>query len=207
MNPKPLPLIAILRGVTPDDIESVAAALVSAGVEYIEVPLNSPDPLRSIEILSRQFGEQALCGAGTVMSVTEIDTIASLGSKLIVSPHIDEALVQAAVAKNLLVFPGVATITEALTAIRAGARHLKLFPAGDLGASYLKSISAVLPEGVSVFAVGGIGPDDLSDFWQAGARGFGIGTGLYRPGMPVDEIEDRAKQYVDLVGTLASGEH
>ena len=202
MSEDNLPLIAILRGITLQEVEPVSKALFEAGVRYIEIPLNSPDPFASIEVLTGLMGQQAVCGAGTVMSVTDIEKVANCGGKLIVSPHINVDLVAAALARDMLVFPGVATVTEAITAIDAGAIHLKLFPAGDLGAGYLKSIHAVLPASASIYAVGGIGLDDLGEFWNAGARGFGIGGGLYRPGMAASRVFELATQYVRAVECL-----
>jgi 2-dehydro-3-deoxyphosphogalactonate aldolase len=199
-----LPLIAILRGITLQEVEPISKALFDAGVRYIEIPLNSPDPFTSIETLTGIMGHQAICGAGTVMSVTDIERVANCGGKLIVSPHINVDLVAAALARDMIVFPGVATVTEAITAIDAGATHLKLFPAGDLGAGYLKSIHTVLPANVSIYAVGGIDLDDLGAFWNAGARGFGIGGGLYRPGMAASRVFELATQYVRAVERLTT---
>lgn len=203
MRENKLPLIAILRGITLQEVEPVSKALFDAGVRYIEIPLNSPDPFTSIEALASLMGQRAICGAGTVMSVADIERVANCGGKLIVSPHINVELVTAALARDMLVFPGVATVTEAIAAIDAGATHLKLFPAGDLGAGYLKSIHAVLPENVSVYAVGGIDLEDLDAFWRAGARGFGIGSGLYQPGMAASRVFELAAQYVRAVERLA----
>ncbi|MFT4633148.1 MAG: 2-dehydro-3-deoxyphosphogalactonate aldolase [Candidatus Azotimanducaceae bacterium] len=197
-----LPLIAILRGITLPEIEPVSRALFDAGVRYIEIPLNSPDPFTSIEALTAYIGDEAICGAGTVMTVTDIERVASCGGKLIVSPHTNVKLIAAALARELLVFPGVATATEAITAVDAGATHLKLFPAGDLGAGYLKSIRVVLPADVHVYAVGGIGLDDLGAFWNSGAKGFGIGSGVYRPGMAASQVFELATQYVRAVESL-----
>jgi len=197
-----LPLVAILRGITLQEVEPVSRALFEAGVRYIEIPLNSPEPFTSIEALTGLMGERAICGAGTVMSVTDVERVANCGGKLIVSPHTNVELIAAALSRDMLVFPGVATVTEAVAAIDAGATHLKLFPAGDLGAGYLKSVHAVLPTQVSVYAVGGIGLDDLGAFWSAGARGFGIGGGVYRPGMDAGRVFDLATQYVRAVECL-----
>jgi 2-dehydro-3-deoxyphosphogalactonate aldolase len=199
-----LPLIAILRGITLDEVEPVTNALVAAGVRYLEIPLNSPAPLRSIERMIELHGANTYCGAGTVQTVAEVNAIADLGGKLIVSPHLDTEIVAATLTRNMLSFPGVATITEALTAIRVGANQLKLFPAGDLGSGYLKSISAVLPDEVCVFAVGNIGLEDLESFSLAGASGFGIGSGLYRPGVDPDQVFRQAEQFVKAIEQLFS---
>tara|TARA_R110002110_G_scaffold247241_7_gene463581 strand:+ start:373 stop:987 length:615 start_codon:yes stop_codon:yes gene_type:complete len=199
-----LPLIAILRGITLDEVEPVTNALVAAGVCYLEIPLNSPAPLRSIERMIELHGAKAYCGAGTVQTVAEVNEVAGLGGRLIVSPHLDVEIVKATRAQNMLSLPGVATITEALMAIRAGAKQLKLFPAGDLGSGYLKSISAVLPAEVRVFAVGNIGLDDLQSFSLAGASGFGIGSGLYQPGLDPERVYRQAEQYVKAIEQLVS---
>ena len=194
---EPLPLVAILRGIKPAEVVDVANSLLEAGVRYIEVPLNSPEAFASIEMLVAAVGDDAVCGAGTVMTTDEVAKLADLGAKLLVSPHTDERLIAAAVEQNLLVLPGVATPTEAFTAIRAGATHLKLFPAGVLGSPFLASLMDVLPKAVKVFAVGHIGASDLEAFWLAGARGFGIGSGLYRPGDTPDAIYTKTKSFVD----------
>lgn len=206
MNNPETPLVAILRGIKPTEIVAVGEALVAAGVTYIEVPLNSPDPFSSIEMLVAACGSDAICGAGTVMNVEQIDQLKRLGARLIVSPHIDEALVEAALEKDMMVFPGVATITEALRATQAGATHLKFFPAGDLGSRYLSSIREVMPKNVKVFAVGHVGEDDLAEFWRAGANGFGIGSGLYRPGDSPEQVYARAKSYVQVVKSILKEE-
>lgn len=201
-----LPLIAILRGITRDEVEPVCDALVKAGIGYLEIPLNSPDPLASIARLVELHGADACCGAGTVKTVDEVRAIARLGGKLIVSPHIDSEIVAETLAHNMLSFPGVATATEALAAVRAGTKHLKMFPAGDLGSGYLKSIRAVLPADIQVFAVGNIDLDNLERFWRAGASGFGIGSGLYQPGLHADEVYRRACLYVEAVERLLESE-
>ena len=191
-----LSLVAILRGVKPDEIVDVAAALVRAGVEAIEVPLNSPEPLLSIERLCDRFGDVALCGAGTVLTPKAVDQVQEVGGRLIVTPNIDVAVIARAVAANLTVMPGFVTPTEAFAAIAAGARRLKLFPASTFGANYLRAIRAVLPGDVTVHAVGGVGAGDLAPWVQAGAMGFGIGGDLYRPGDSAADIEERARTFV-----------
>ncbi len=202
MDNSRLPLIAILRGIEPREIVDVGMALVAAGVEYIEVPLNSPDPFSSIEMLVASCGEHAICGAGTVMTVEQVERLADSGAKLIVSPHTNEDLITAAIKRELMVYPGVATVSEAIRAIDAGAQQLKLFPAGDLGARYISSIKEVLPKRVPIFAVGHVDLEELALFWRAGARGFGIGSGLYRPGDTPLQVEKKAEQYVRSVRNL-----
>lgn len=200
------PLIAILRGIKPTEIVPVGESLVAAGIKYIEVPLNSPDPFTSIEMLLAACGNEATCGAGTVTSLEQLDRLTQLGAKLVVSPHLDEQLVEAATSENMMVLPGVATVTEAYRAIAAGATDLKLFPAGDIGANFLSSIREVLPVNVNVYAVGRIAEADLPAFWQAGATGFGIGSGLYRPGDNPDQVYSRAQNYVAAVSRLVEGD-
>ena len=202
MTENRLPLIAILRGITSREIVGIGEALVGAGVEYIEVPLNSPDPFSSIEMLIASCGQHAVCGAGTVLTVEQVERLANSGAKLVVSPHTNEKLIAAAVEKSMLVYPGVATVSEAIRAIDAGAEQLKLFPAGDIGAGYLSSIKEVLPKRVPLYAVGRIGLQELELFWRAGARGFGIGSGLYRPGDKPAEVAHKAEQYVTRVKEL-----
>ncbi len=200
------PLIAILRGIKPDEIVAVANSLVEAGIKYIEVPLNSPEPFVSIEKLIAAVGDVAVCGAGTVMTANQVEQLSNLGAKLVVSPHTDEDIIATAVRHDLLVLPGVATATEAFTAIRAGARHLKLFPAGDLGARYLSSLIDVLPTNVKVIAVGHIGIAEIDEFWQAGAGGFGIGSGMYRPGDSPEDVGKKARSYVTRMKQLETND-
>jgi len=181
------PVIAILRGVTPDEILDHAKALFEAGVRAIEVPLNSPDPLESISRLAKAFGDRCVCGAGTVLTVAQAEAVAQAGGQLIVSPNADPAVIARTVALGLASAPGVGTATEAFAAIAAGARHLKLFPAATYGPGHLKQLRAVLPPEVAVLAVGGVGPDAFADWFAAGALGFGLGSELYKAGQsPAD---------------------
>jgi 2-dehydro-3-deoxyphosphogalactonate aldolase len=205
MNTEPLPLVAILRGIQPHELVGVAEVLVDAGVGYIEVPLNSPQPFDSIQRLVSTCGERAICGAGTVMTVEQVAQLADIGAQLIVSPHMNPDLIAAAVARELTVLPGVATMTEAMGALDAGATLLKLFPAGEIGIGYLKSINEVLPPAARVFAVGGVTTANLADFWQAGAAGFGVGSGIYRPGDSPQTVRDKASNYVTLLKDLVEG--
>jgi 2-dehydro-3-deoxyphosphogalactonate aldolase len=177
------PIVAILRGVTPLEVEDVAAALADAGLRAIEVPLNSPDPLQSIARLRARFGDALCLGAGTVLTAEEVAGVAGAGGRLIVTPNTDEAVIAAACARGLDVAPGFATATEAFAALRAGARFLKLFPASTYGPAHLEALAAVLPRDVDVLAVGGVGVGDFARWRKAGARGFGLGSALYKPGM------------------------
>jgi 2-dehydro-3-deoxyphosphogalactonate aldolase len=195
-NPQTPPIVAILRGVKPDEILDIAAALVEAGIEAIEVPMNSPDPLVSIGKLCAAFGDKALCGAGTVLSPEVVDQVAGVGGKLIVTPNIDAAVISHAVKLGLTVMPGFATPTEALVAVKAGARSLKLYPAGTYGPGHIKAVRDILPKDVSVYAVGGVGAANLKPWIEAGCAGIGVGGELYRPGYTAQEVGHRAKVLV-----------
>ena len=192
----PPPIVAILRGVTPDDVVDIAAVLVEAGVGAIEVPLNSPDPLESIRRLCDAFGDRALCGAGTVLTPEAVDAVAEVGGRLIVTPNTDPAVIAHAVARGLTVMPGFATPSEAFAAVKAGARALKLFPAGTFGPGHVKAVKDVLPRDIAVYAVGGVGAGNL-DVWKAvGVSGVGVGGELYRPGDRPAEVAERAARLV-----------
>jgi 2-dehydro-3-deoxyphosphogalactonate aldolase len=190
------PLVAILRGVLPDQVEAICAALVECGFAIIEVPLNSPDAISSIGRLAARFGERALIGAGTVTEPRQIADIASAGGRLVVMPHSDPAIIRRAKAAGLLALPGFATPTEAFAALAAGADGLKLFPAEASPPAVLKAMKAVLPPEVPVLPVGGITPERMAAYWQAGARGFGLGSALYAPGMSADDVRGRAEAFI-----------
>ncbi|MBN8431288.1 2-dehydro-3-deoxy-6-phosphogalactonate aldolase [Microbulbifer salipaludis] len=200
----PPPLIAILRGVTPAEIIPIAGALLDAGIKYIEVPLNSPNALESISQLVAEFGQQALCGAGTVTRLDEARAVRATGARLLVSPNIEPEVIRYGVSEGMSVFPGFFSPTEAFAAIAAGAKTLKLFPSGDLGPGYIRNLRAVLPLDVQIFAVGGINLQNMEEFWHAGACGFGIGGDLYRPGDSAEKVGDHALQYIESIQQLST---
>jgi 2-dehydro-3-deoxyphosphogalactonate aldolase len=187
-----LPLAAILRGLRPEEAVAVGGALVEQGFTILEVPLNSPDPLSSIERLAAAFGEVALVGAGTVLRPEAVADVRGAGGRLIVMPHGDPAVIRAAKAAGLACLPGVATPTEAFAALAAGADALKLFPAEALPPEVAKAWRAVLPRGTVLMPVGSITPEKIVPYWRAGARGFGLGSALYKPGAPPAAVAERA---------------
>jgi len=198
----PLPLVAVLRGITPAEVDAVGAALADNGFRILEVPLNSPDPLEGIARLARGFGERCLVGAGTVLKVPDVARVADAGGKLIVMPHGDVAIVREAKRLELVCLPGVATTTEAFAALDAGADGLKMFPAEQLSPAVLKAWRAVLPKNALVFPVGGIRPDNMAPYWAVGANGFGTGSNLYQPGAAPDAVRAVAAQYAAAFAVL-----
>jgi len=192
----PPPLVAILRGVTPDEADSIAAVIVQAGFGAIEVPLNSPDPLVSIEIIARLFGDKVLVGAGTVLEPREVDEVAEAGAKLVVAPNADRAVIERAAHRGLAVLPGVATMTEAFEALKAGASGLKLFPGEAIPPEVVRAWRSVLPKGTPLFPVGGVTPERIGPYRRAGADGFGIGSALYKPGAGVEAVARAAQAFV-----------
>ncbi|HEX8574190.1 MAG TPA: 2-dehydro-3-deoxy-6-phosphogalactonate aldolase [Allosphingosinicella sp.] len=198
------PLVAIIRGVTPDEAEAIGEALFEAGLRIIEVPLNSPEPLASIERLARRFDDSALIGAGTVLDPADVARVSDVGGRVIVSPNTFAPVVEAAVAAGLVSLPGYFTPSEGFAALRAGATGLKLFPAEGASPAVLKSQRAVLPKAVPVLVVGGISPDNMKPWIEAGADGFGLGSGLYKPGQSPEETGTRARAYVEGVRALAA---
>lgn len=189
-------LIAILRGLNPSEAVAVGEALYAAGFRVIEVPLNSPEPYQSIRLLRDRLPADCLIGAGTVLTPSQVEQVKDAGGQLIVMPHSDPQVLRAAKAAGLWLAPGVATPTEAFAALAEGADVLKLFPAEQMGPAVVKAWLAVLPAGTLLAPVGGITPNNLQQFYDAGARGFGLGSGLYKPGMTSEQVAANAKAYV-----------
>jgi 2-dehydro-3-deoxyphosphogalactonate aldolase len=190
------PLIAILRGVTPAEAVPIAAALIDAGITKIEVPLNSPDPFDSIKAMVDAHGQDAMIGAGTVLSVEDVGHVAQAGGKLVVSPNCDQRVIVATKTAGMESWPGVMTPTECFAALKAGADGLKIFPASLLGPEGIKAIRAILPKGTQVYAVGGAGADNFAAWMAASADGFGIGSALYKPGFSAADVGARARDMV-----------
>ncbi|WP_396915728.1 2-dehydro-3-deoxy-6-phosphogalactonate aldolase [Mycolicibacterium sp.] len=186
-------LVAILRGIRPDDILAIGSALVEAGITAIEVPLNSPQPFDSIERLAAATGDAGVVGAGTVLTVDDVDRAQSVGARIIVAPNTDPDVIAAAVSRGLHPYPGVATPTEAFRAVAAGARSIKLFPADAVGISGMSAWRAVLPADVEMLPVGGVDENNLADWAAAGAGGAGLGSSLYRPGDDAETVGRRAR--------------
>jgi len=196
------PIVAILRGVRPEEVLDIAEALYGAGVRAVEVPLNSPGPLASVGRLAATFGTQMACGAGTVLSAADVERSARAGARFVVAPNTDAAVIRRAIELGLDPAPGFATASEAFAAIAAGARHLKLFPAATYGPGHLRQLGAVLPREAAVWAVGGVAAGDLRAWWDAGARGFGIGSEIYKPGQSADETTAKAATLVEAARAL-----
>jgi 2-dehydro-3-deoxyphosphogalactonate aldolase len=190
-----LPLIAILRGLTPAEAPAIGQALVDNGFAIIEVPLNSPEPLHSIATLSRLF-PHTLIGAGTVLNAQQVKDVHAAGGRLVVAPNFNPAVVAQALALNMVVLPGVATPTEAFAALDAGAHGLKLFPAEMISPATVKALRAVLPKMAALMPVGGITPDNMAAYRKAGASGFGLGSALYAPGRSAEQVRAAAQNFV-----------
>ncbi|MGY6651711.1 2-dehydro-3-deoxy-6-phosphogalactonate aldolase [Amycolatopsis sp. TRM77291] len=191
-------LIAILRGVTPAEVVGIGRALVDAGFPAIEVPLNSPEPFESVRLLADAFGEWCEIGAGTVLTTEDVGRARAAGARMIVAPNTDPAVISAAVAEGMTPYPGVATPTEAFAAVAAGARSLKLFPAGAVGIGGMKAWRAVLPCEIGLLPVGGVDETNLADWAAAGAAGAGLGSCLYRPGDDADAVGVRAREFSEI---------
>ena len=207
MNPiapylDPLPLIAVLRGIPPEEVDAVSSALVDNGFRILEVPLNSPRPFESIRMLADAHGLRGLVGAGTVLRVEDVARVRDAGGRIVVMPHGDVAIVREAKRLGMVCVPGVATLTEAFAALEVGADGLKMFPAEALPPAALRAWRAVLPKETLVFAVGGMKPDNLDAYWEAGASGFGTGSNLYKPGTAAGVVREVAAAYAQGVRGL-----
>ena len=189
-------IVAIIRGVTLDEVAGVGDALYEAGIRIVEVPLNSPDPFRSIAALAARFQGRMVVGAGTVLDLDSVDRVKSAGGQISVSPDCNPAVIARAVERGMVPLPGVFTPTEAFSAVRAGARHLKLFPAEAASPKTVKAWKAVLPRDVKIYAVGGVTPSNMKDWADAGCGGFGIGSNIYKPGMSAEDVGSAARGFV-----------
>ena len=189
-------LIAILRGIMPEETGSIAASLIDAGITTIEIPLNSPEPLESIAAMAKSFGTEALIGAGTVLSPQDVAAVQAVGGKIIVSPNVDPEVIEATTRAQMQSWPGALTPTECFAALRSGATGLKIFPAFLMGREGLRAIRAVLPPATELYMVGGVGAEDFADWIGDGASGFGIGSALYKPGFSAKDVGARARDMV-----------
>jgi len=199
------PLIAIVRGITPEDAEAIGEAVLEGGIRIIEVPLNSPDPLRSIELLARRFGDSMLVGAGTVLNSVQVRQVRDAGGRIIVSPDTNVEVIAASAEAGLVSSPGYFTPSEAFAAIRAGATALKLFPAEAASPALLRAQRAVLPKDVPVLIVGGVKPDAVGQWFDAGADGFGLGSALYKSGQSPEQVGQQARAFVAAVEGAKGG--
>ena len=190
------PIIAILRGVNPTEAVGIAGVILAAGIDKIEVPLNSPSPFDSINAIVKVYGDQALIGAGTVLTTAQVKQVRSAGGQLVVSPNCDPAVIAATIAEGMQSWPGVFTPSEALAALQAGATGLKLFPGDMAGPKGLKAMRAILPFGTQVYAVGGAAPDNFSKWIEASADGFGLGSAIYKPGDTSETVAAKAQAIV-----------
>ena len=202
----PTPLIAILRGVKPDEAGAIASVLIEAGFGAMEVPLNSPEPLKSVEALALRWGHTVLIGAGTVLMTDDVERVAGAGAKLVVAPNANPRVIERALEFDLAVLPGVATPTEGFAALAQGASALKLFPAEAMPPEVVKAWRSVMPVGTQLFPVGGITPERIAPYRKAGAAGFGAGGALYRPGMTAAEVRERAEAFVAAWRKAEAGE-
>ena len=199
------PIVAILRGITPDEVVMVGQALMSAGIRIIEIPLNSPEPLESIYRLAQSVGSDALVGAGTVLTANEVAKVKAAGGQLIVSPNTDLEVITATLEARMVSSPGYFTPTEAFAAIQAGAHAIKLFPAEAASPAVLKAHRAVLPSNFPLLVVGGVTAVDVPAWISAGASGFGLGSALYRPGQPAEQARNQAMRFIDVLAQRDDG--
>jgi 2-dehydro-3-deoxyphosphogalactonate aldolase len=194
------PLVAILRGITPNEAEGHLGALIEEGFRYLEIPLNSPDWQHSIPQMVSRFGDRAAIGGGTVLNVAQVNFLAQAGATLVVTPNTNPLVIRRAAEQGMRVCAGCATATEAFAALEAGAQWLKIFPASAFGPAYISALNAVLPPGTPVLAVGGVTPENLQDYLNAGCRGVGLGSELYRAGQSVDVTRRQARRFMAALG-------
>ena len=199
-----MPVIAILRGITPAEALPVGRALVDAGITILEVPLNSPDPLESIGALARAFGDRALVGAGTVLGASHVDAVAEVGGRIVISPNTNPAVIRRTRERGLVSLPGCLTPTECFTALEAGAHAIKLFPGEVVTPALAKALAAVLPK-VRILVVGGVSAETIKGWKGSVVQGFGIGSSLFKPGTPPDEVGKRARALTEAVRDFATG--
>ena len=190
------PIIAILRGVQPAEAVAISGVILAAGIDKIEVPLNSPSPLESISAIAEAYGNRALIGAGTVLTAVQVQQVKAAGGQLVVSPNCDPAVIAATIAAGMQSWPGIFTTSEAFTALQAGATGLKLFPSDVAGPKGLKAMRAILPIGTQVYAVGGAGPENFAEWVAASADGFGLGSAIYKPGDTPETVATKAQAIV-----------
>jgi 2-dehydro-3-deoxyphosphogalactonate aldolase len=195
-NPMSRPIISILRGVHPAEAVAIAGVILAAGIDRIEVPLNSPSPLESISAIAKTYGDRALIGAGTVLTVAQVQQVRAAGGQLVVSPNCDPAVIAATIAAGMQSWPGIFTPSEAFAALQAGATGLKLFPGDMAGPKGLKAMRAILPTGTQVYAVGGAGPENFAEWIAASADGFGLGSAIYKPGDTPETVAAKAQAIV-----------
>lgn len=201
-----VPIVAIIRGVKPDEVLDHVAALKDGGIRIVEVPLNSPEPLVSIKRVVETFGHDMVCGAGTVLTVDRVAAVAEVGGRIIVAPDTRPDVIRVALNRGLCPMPGFGTASEAFECYDAGARYLKLFPAATYGPGHVKALTAVVPGDAVIMAVGGAGPANMADWWAAGARGFGLGGDLYQPGQSPQDTAQKARAAVQACrGLLGKG--
>ena len=200
-----MPVVAILRGVKSDEVVAIGESLYKAGIGIIEVPLNSPEPLKSIKNLADALGARCVIGAGTVLTEVDAEGVAAAGGQIAVSPNTDPAVIARSLALGMVPIPGWATVTEALIAYQAGARYLKLFPAATYGPEHIKGATAVLPTDCNLLAVGGVGADSATAWLRAGVDGFGIGSELYKPGDSAEQVYQRALAVVAALNAAREG--
>lgn len=191
-----LPLVAILRGVTPEEAVPISTALYDAGFRCIEVPLNSPEPFQSIAAMTEALPDDCVTGAGTVLDAEDVLKVKQAGGTIIVTPNTDVSVIKASIDEDMIVVPGVGTATEAILAARAGARYLKMFPAATYGTSHVRALLSVLPAGCQILVTGGVSASNIADWKMAGAAGFGIGSELYRAGDSVEKVSAKALEIV-----------